>query len=173
MSDNPIFHQSENSEILQCQLNDQFSDAWSEFVLNDTVLGYCGKFAHAMKDEKRGISIYYDSSDDVCSLKIDKLTEDNEGNYLCNVMVPYPDGSGYLRLNSTSITLHQDSNTSTNSNTSSNTRSSNTKAIIIAVGASVGNISLIIIAIVVCTCVCRWYWLKAQGVKQPLLNNHE
>ena len=158
--DNPIFHRIENSEILQCQLNNQFSDAWSEFVLNDIVLGYCGKFTHPVKDEKRGISIYYDSSNDACSLKIDKLTKDNKGNYLCNVMVPYPDGNEYLRLKSTSITL-QDSNTSS------------TKAIQIAVGATVGNIILIIIVIIICTCVCCRCWRKVHGVKQPLLNKHE
>ena len=168
LSDNPILHQSGNSEILQCQLSSQFSNAWSEFVLNDTVLGYCGKFTHPVKDEKRGISIYYDSSNDACSLKIDKLTKDNEGNYSCNVMVPYPDGSGHLKLKSTSITL-QGSNSSTRSTCSS------TKAIHIAVGVTVGNISLIIIAIVICICVCRRYWLKAHaiGVEQPLLNKYE
>ena len=158
MSDNPILYQSENPEILQCQLNNQFFDAWSEFVLNDVVLGYCGKFAHPVKDEKRGISIYYDSSNDACSLKVDKLTKDNDGYYLCNAMVPYPDGSGYLRLKSTSITL----------------QNSNTKAIQIAVGVTVGNISLIIIVIVICICVCCRCWLKAHdGIKQPLLNKHE
>ena len=150
MSDNPTLHQSENSEILQCQLNYQFSDAWSEFVLNDTVLGYCGKFTHPVKDEKRGISIYYDSSDDVCSLKIDKFSEDNKGNYSCNVMVPYPDSSGYLRLNSTPI-IPQDFNTITK-----------------ILGVSVGTVSLIIIAIVICICVCRWYQLKARRAKQRM-----
>ena len=156
MSDNPTLHQSENSEILQCQLNYQFSDAWSEFVLNDTVLGYCGKFTHPVKDEERGISIYYDSSDDVCSLKIDKFSEDNKGNYSCNVMVPYPDGSGYLRLNSTPITpiIPQDSNTSYSAK---------------ILGVTVGSISLIIIAIMICICVCHRYQLKAK--KRININN--
>ena len=150
MSDNPILHQSENPKILQCQLNYQFSDAWSEFLLNDIVLGYCGKFTHPVKDEKRGISIYYDSSNDVCSLKIDKFSEDNKGSYSCNVMVPYPDGSGYLRLNSTPI-IPQDSNTITE-----------------ILGVTVGSISLIIIAIVICICVCRRYQLKARRAKQRM-----
>lgn len=78
---------------------------WTEFSLNDDVLGYCGHFTSPV-EHKNGISIYYDTTEGICTLKIDKLTDDNKGNYSCSVMVPYPDGNGFLKLNSTPIPIN-------------------------------------------------------------------
>ena len=54
---------------------------------------------------KNGISIYYDTTERLCTLKIDNLTDDNKGNYSCSVMIPYPDDDRILKLNSTFINL--------------------------------------------------------------------
>ncbi|XP_019862608.1 PREDICTED: uncharacterized protein LOC109591287, partial [Amphimedon queenslandica] len=99
-------HQNTDPQTIQCTvLHSDFSDMWTEFMLNDAVLGYCGHFTSPV-EHKNGISIYYDTTEGVCTLKIDKLTDDNKGNYSCSVMVPYPDGNGFLRLNSSSIPIN-------------------------------------------------------------------
>ena len=105
-SDEPrIIHKSDNPQNFKCSLDSQDADVWIEFTLNNKVLGYCGQFTSPV-EHKRGLSINYDSSMEACILIIDKLTKENEGNYSCSVLVPYPDGNGFLKINSTSVTLH-------------------------------------------------------------------
>ena len=88
---------------------------WTEFKLNDETLGYCGEFINPV-EHKKEISIQYDdtrctsSSSPQCSLQVNKLTSKTEGNYSCSVMIPYPDGIGYLRLNSNKPTLEATKN---------------------------------------------------------------
>ena len=59
---------------------------------NDNIPGYCEQFTSPV-EHKNDISIHYDPSTKACILKINKLTENNEGVYLCSVIAPYPDGS--------------------------------------------------------------------------------
>lgn len=106
-----MLYYNKNLDILECQISYTLSDALTEFKLNDEVLGYCAQYTNRMEDKTKGISIYYDPSTSVCTLKIDQLSDINEGSYSCSVIVPYPDGNGFLKLNSTSVTLRLSSTT--------------------------------------------------------------
>lgn len=105
---------------MECQISYTLSDALTEFKLNDEVLGYCAQYINRVEDKAKGISIYYDPSSSVCTLKVDQLSDVNEGSYLCSVIVPYPDGNGFLKLNSTSVTLRSSSTTRPTPQPSSN-----------------------------------------------------
>ena len=100
-----------NPHIFHCELNPHLfnADALIEFSLNNDVLGYCGQFT-SLVEHKNDISIYYDSSVGVCTLKINKLTSKNEGSYSCSLMIPYPDDNGFLKLNSNSASLSKSKN---------------------------------------------------------------
>ena len=112
ISDDPIVHhESTDPQTLRCIWRSDFSDMWTEFMLNDAVLGYCGHFTSPV-EHKNSISIYYDTTKGACTLKIDKLTDDNKGDYSCSVMILYPDGNGLIKLNSTSINLNHPKNDS-------------------------------------------------------------
>lgn len=105
---------------MECQISYTLSDALTEFKLNDEVLGYCAQYTNRVEDKAKGISIYYDPFSSVCTLKIDQLSDVNEGSYSCSVIVPYPDGNGFLKLNSTSVTLRSSSTTTPTPQPSSN-----------------------------------------------------
>ena len=86
-------------------MDPQLKEAWIQFKLNDDALGYCGQFISPVEVKKKGITISHDSTSKICSIEIEKLTKDNEGNYSCSVMVPHPDGNGFLIINSTAVEL--------------------------------------------------------------------
>ena len=109
-------------------------------MLNDNVLGYCGQFTSPV-EHKNDILIRYDSSRKACILKINKLTEDNEGVYLCSVMVPYPDGNGFLKINSTTVTLLRSPN--------------DVKTIGIIAGITATGVTIAIIVVITVLCICR------------------
>ena len=86
-------------------MDPQLKEAWIQFKLNNDALGYCGQFISPVEVKKKGITISHDSTNKICSIEIEKLTKDNEGKYSCSVMVPHPDGNGFLIINSTAVTL--------------------------------------------------------------------
>ena len=137
-SDDPnLIHVSNDPHTLKCSVDSQDENVWIEFMLDNSVLGYCGKFTSPV-EHKHGISINYDSSKKACVLTIDKLTKKNRGNYSCSAIVLYPDGNGFLKLNSTSLTLH----------------TSDTMTILTAVLATVGAIAIIGLGIFA-FCMCK------------------
>ena len=112
-------------------------------MLNNKILGYCGQFTSPV-EHKDGISINYDSNMEACILMIDKLTKENEGNYSCSVMVPYPDGNGFLKISSTSVTLHTPTFDATQ-----------TIRTTVGVTAGVIVIIFIVVAIIIIACICK------------------
>ena len=162
-SDEPeVIPISDDPYTLKCSLDSQDADVWIEFASNDNVLGYCGQFTSPVK-HKQGISINYNSSMEACILTIDKLTKDNEGNYSCSVMVPYPDGNGFLKINSTSVALHA---------------FDTTKTIGYTVGVAVVATLIIIVGVIIISCVCKrkkWYkklrWCCNCGPERDRLND--
>ncbi|XP_019851136.1 PREDICTED: uncharacterized protein LOC109581457 [Amphimedon queenslandica] len=103
--DNPVLHYRENPNILECQFNHPISNVLIEFKLNDKVLGYCGSYmVSPLDDNSKEISIFYNAMSDVCALKIKRVIDANRGEYACSVMIPYPTGNAFLKLNSSSFT---------------------------------------------------------------------
>ena len=103
--DNPVLHYRENPDILECQFNHPISSALIEFKLNDNVLGYCGSYmVRPLEDTSKEISIFYDATSDFCALQINAAIDANIGTYSCSVMIPYPTGNAFLKLNSSSFT---------------------------------------------------------------------
>ena len=86
-------------------MDPQLKEAWIQFKLNNDALGYCGQFISPVEVKKKGITISHDSTNKICSIEIEKLTKDNEGNYSCSVMVPRPDGNEFLIINSNAVKL--------------------------------------------------------------------
>ena len=126
-------------------------------MLNNKILGYCGQFTSPV-EHKDGISINYDSSMEACILMIDKLTKENEGNYSCSVMVPYPDGNGFLKISSTSLTLHTPTFDAT-------------QTIGTAVGVTVGVIAIIVIVVaIIIMCKKKEWYKKLQWYREEEKN---
>ena len=123
-------------------MDPQLKEAWIQFKLNDDALGYCGQFISPVEVKKKGITISHDSTNKICSIEIEKLTKDNEGKYSCSVMVPHPDGNGFLIINSTAVTL-----TATGADAT-------TIGISVGVSAVLVIIAITIIGFVYC-CICR------------------
>lgn len=123
-------------------MDPQLKEAWIQFKLNNDALGYCGQFISPVEVKKKGITISHDSTNKICSIEIEKLTKDNEGNYSCSVMVPHPDGNGFLIINSKAVTL-----TATGADAT-------TIGISVGVCAVLVIIGITIIGFVYC-CICR------------------
>lgn len=123
-------------------MDPQLKEAWIQFKLNDDALGYCGQFISPVEVKKKGIAISRDSTNKICSIEIEKLTKDNEGNYSCSVMVPHPDGNGFVIINSKAVEL-----TATGVDAT-------TIGISVGVSAIVVIIGITIIGFVYC-CICR------------------
>ena len=124
-------------------MDPQLKEAWIQFKLNDDALGYCGQFISPVEVKKKGITISHDSTSKICSIEIEKLTKDNEGKYSCSVMVPHPDGNGFVIINSTAVTL-----TATGADATTIGISVGVSAVLVII------IAITIIGFVYC-CICR------------------
>ena len=140
-TDDPTLVTEHNSPHLLCcglKLSSEVTifNSWTEFKLNDETLGYCGEFINPV-EHKKDISIQYDdtrcTSRLQCSLQVNKLTSKTEGNYSCSVMISYPDGIGYLTLNSNKPTFEA-------------TKNNDLKITLIVIGV----LAIIIIGLVAC-----------------------
>ena len=89
------------------------------------------------------ITIYYDK---ICTIKINKLTSKNKGNYSCLLMIPNPDDNGYLKLQSGSANL-----------------SPNDEQIYQIVLGLIGAIAFVVIACLIAYCCYRKFFHKKRN----------